>query len=144
MRKYVFIGCGGFLGAILRYLIKNIAIDHYHGNFPLNTLIVNVIGAFLIALILTAAFEAGAFDPDIRLGITTGFLGAFTTFSTLCKETVGLLQNGSYFSAVSYLAVSTMLGLGAAYIGIVAAREMVCKWFKREEDGNDIPESDVE
>ena len=144
MRKYVSIGCGGFLGAISRYLIKNISIYHYHENVPLNTLIINVIGAFLMALILTVALEIWAFDPDIRLGITTGFLGAFTTFSTLCKETVGLLQNGDYFSAISYLTVSTMLGLGAAYMGIVVAREMVCKWFKRKRDGNDILESDVD
>lgn len=123
MKKYVFIGCGGFLGAILRYLVKGIQIYHYQENIPLNTLFINISGTFLLAVIMATAAEIWEFDPDIRLGLTTGLIGAYTTFSTLCKETAGLLQNGDYFSAISYLTVSTVLGLGMAYFGIVLARE---------------------
>lgn len=133
MRKYIFIGCGSFIGAILRYLIKGIQIYNYHESVPLNTLSINVLGAFVMALILTTAFEVWTFDADIRLGVTTGFLGAFTTFSTLCKETAVLMQNGNYFSAVSYMTVSIALGLGAAYFGIVVAREAGSKLLKRRE-----------
>ncbi len=127
MRKYIYIGCGSFIGAVLRYLVKNIQIYSYHENIPINTLFINILGAFIMAFILTIAFEVWAFDSDVRLGLTTGLLGAFTTFSTLCKETVVLLQNGDYFSAISYMAISTILGLGAAYFGIVAARELGSK-----------------
>jgi len=124
MRKYVFIGCGSFAGAALRYLAKGIQICNYHGNVPLNTLLINVLGALMIAFISTIAYEVWAFDSDVRLGLTTGLLGAFTTFSTLCKETVGLLQDGCYLSAISYMTVSVMLGLASAYFGVVLARKI--------------------
>ncbi len=142
MRKYIYIGCGSFIGAILRYLIKGVQIYNYHENVPLNTLFVNVLGAFVMASILTIAFEVWAFDSDVRLGATTGFLGAFTTFSTLCKETVGLIQSGDYFSAISYVTVSIALGLGAAYFGSVAAREIGSKLFRQNEIVDNIIESE--
>lgn len=127
MRKYVYIGIGGILGAILRYYIKNIQIYHYKEVIPLNTLLINISGSFVLALILTIAFEVWEFDSNIRLGIAAGFTGAYTTFSTMCKETVTLINNGYYFSAVSYITVSTILGLGAVYFGIVVAREVKSK-----------------
>ncbi len=131
MRKYIFIGLGGMLGAILRYAIKGVPLYHYHENIPLNTLLINVAGSFILALVLTVAFEVWAFDANIRLGIATGFLGAFTTFSTLCRETVELIYLGDYYSAVSYMAVSVMIGITAVYFGIVLARETVSKLVKK-------------
>lgn len=131
MRKYILIGLGGTGGALLRYAIKNIHLNNYHGNIPLNTLFINVSGSFILALVLTIAFEVYEFDADIRLGIATGFLGAYTTFSTLCRETVGLLHKGLYFSATSYVAVSVTLGLAAVYFGMVMAREIVPGLLKR-------------
>lgn len=134
MKKYFFICIGGILGTISRFLIKEIHIYRYHENFPLNTLIVNITGSFILALILTIAFEIWEFDESVRLGITTGFLGAYTTFSTLCKETVSLMKEGFYFSAILYITVSTMIGLAAAYFGIVLAREVVSKLVKKEKE----------
>lgn len=136
MRKYIFIGIGGILGAILRYYIEHIQIYHYKEAVPLNTLLINVSGSFLLALILTIALEVWEFDSDIRLGIGTGFLGAFTTFSTMCKETVLLLKGGDYYSAISYITVSTMIGLAAAYLGIVIAREVVAKKVEGKKNGS--------
>jgi CrcB protein len=136
MRKYIYIGCGGFTGAILRYLIEQIRIQNYHESIPLNTLFINVSGAFLLAFILTIAFEVWEMDSDIRLGITTGFLGAYTTFSTLCKETVMLLRGGEYLSAIFYIIISAMLGLGAAYLGVVLARKTGSLMIKKQENKN--------
>ena len=130
MRKYIFIALGGILGAVLRYIIRNIHM--YKGVFPLNTLIINIIGSFILALILTLAFEVMDFDSDIRLGIATGFLGAFTTFSTMIKETVVLINSGYYYSAISYLVISTILGLVSAYFGIIIAREVISKMVNRQ------------
>ena len=146
MRKYIFIGCGSFVGAALRYLVKGIQIYNYHENVPLNTLLINVFGALIIAFILTIAYEVWAFDSDIRLGLTTGLLGAFTTFSTLCKETVGLLQDGYYFSAISYMTVSVMLGLASVYFGVVLARKIGSKMTEKREKLDKLieKESDVD
>lgn len=134
MKKLIFIGLGGFLGAVLRYSIKNIHIYNYSEGIPINTLIINVTGCFLIGLLLTIAFEIWEMEDHIRLGAATGLLGAFTTFSTLCKETVELLKNGDYYSAISYLTMSTVLGLIAVYFGVIAAREAVAKVLKEEHD----------
>ena len=146
MRKYIFIGCGSFAGAVMRYLAKGIQIYNYHENVPLNTLLINILGALLIAFILTIAYEVWTFDSDVRLGLTTGVLGAFTTFSTFCKETVGLLQEGYYFSAISYMTVSVMLGLASAYFGVVLARKIGSKLAEKREKLDKLTgkESDVD
>lgn len=127
MKKCLYIGIFGFFGAILRYFIKNIHIYHYKEMVPINTILINVTGSFLLALILTIALEVWNIKEEVRLGIATGFLGAFTTFSTLCKDTVTLINKGLYFSALNYITISTLLGLCAAYFGIVLAREFVPK-----------------
>lgn len=133
MRKYIYIGAGGVFGAILRYYIKNIHLYHYKELIPLNTLLINITGSFILALVLTIAYEIWDFDSNIRLGIATGFLGAFTTFSTMCKETVSLIESGNYYSALSYITTSTVLGLAAAYFGIIIAREVVSKLVNKED-----------
>lgn len=127
MRKYVFIGIGGFLGAVARYLIKSVQLLNYQGSFPLNTLLINLTGSFLLAFVFTVAAEIRDFDDDIRLGIGTGFIGAYTTFSTMCKESVNLLSGGNYFTALCYILISTLLGLTAVYSGHALARKAVAK-----------------
>jgi fluoride exporter len=136
VRKYVFIGIGSFIGAVLRYFVRNIQTFDFQGKIPLSTLIINFVGAFVLALILTVAFEIWEFNPDVRLGLTTGLIGAFTTFSTVCKEAVGLINNGEYFFAISYIVLSAVLGLGAAYLGTVAAREIGNKFTAGKEQAD--------
>lgn len=138
MIKYVCIGTGGFLGAISRLLIEKVHIYHYKEIIPLNTLVINVTGCFILALLLTLALEIWEIDECIRLGITTGFLGAYTTFSTLCKETVSLLTNGYYFSAISYITMSSVLGLVTVYFGVVIAREFIVKIVKGKKSEEDV------
>lgn len=136
MRKYTFIAIGGMLGAILRYIIKGIHLYHYNEVIPINTLLINISGSFFLALTLTITFEIFEFNSDIRLGIATGFFGAYTTFSTLCKETVTLMRQGYYYSAISYIGFSIMFGLAAAYFGVVLAREVISK-FKNKQNNTD-------
>lgn len=134
MKKYIFIALGGMLGAMLRYRIEHIHIYHYKEIVPINTLMINITGSFVLALVLTIAFEIWQFSSDLRLGIATGFLGAYTTFSTMCKETVNLMKQGYYYSSISYIGFSTMLGLAAAYFAIILAREIVAKLVKENDD----------
>ena len=142
MKKYVFIFIGGILGAILRYLIKNIDItSFYSGVLPLNTLFINICGSFILALVLTTAFEVYDFNVNIRLGIATGFLGAFTTFSTLCKESVNLIRQGHYYSSIIYLFSSVLLGLMAAYLGVIFTRKVISKFILKN---NTLSEIDSE
>lgn len=122
MRKYIFIGVGGFLGAVIRYYIRGIQNSANSGGIPINTLLINAVGAFVLAVVLTIALEKWHFNTDLRLGVSVGLLGALTTFSTLCKETVGLIMAGDISSALMYVAFSILLGYGAAFCGIAFAR----------------------
>lgn len=124
MKKILYLTCGSAFGAVARYQLENITIVGYQGFFPLNTLIINLSGAFLIALILTIWSEVREFDCDLRLGLTTGLMGAYTTFSTLCKEASSLLFAAKYLTAFCYLSTSLLLGLGAVFLGTKAARAM--------------------
>lgn len=145
MRKYIYIGCGGFAGATARYLIKTIQVTGIYENFPVKTLVINILGSFLLAFILKIGFDVREFDADLRIGITTGFLGAFTTFSTLCKEAVSLLNHGEYFSSILYIMLSILLGMGAAFFGIVLAKGVGLKYFNRKKLADSVEiERDVE
>ncbi|WP_324825392.1 fluoride efflux transporter CrcB [Sinanaerobacter sp. ZZT-01] len=124
MQKYIYIGCGGFAGAIIRYSIKQIQIQNYYERIPLDTLFINISGAFLLAFILTAASKAWKINANMQMGITVGFLGAYTTFSTFCKETVLLIQSGDYFAAFFYVIISVALGFGAACLGMKFAHKI--------------------
>lgn len=134
MRKYIYIGLGGFLGAALRVTVKDISLYKINEVFPINTLLINVLGCFLIALFLTVCIEILEVDPDIRLGVATGFVGAFTTFSTVCKEVVSLLSHGFYFTAAAYIIASLLLGFAAVYLGVVTAREIILKFTRNKPD----------
>lgn len=143
MKKYVLIGIGGFLGAISRYSIKNVIIFNPHRAIPLNTLLINISGSFILAFFLTAAFKYLNTSEDIRIGISTGFLGAYTTFSALCKETVMLLNNGSIYPALLYLALSSVLGLGAIFSGVVAAKR-IAVGFRLKNLNEEKPENNTD
>lgn len=121
MRKWIGISLGGALGAMLRYLIRGIILIPDAGAFPLNTLLINVVGSF--ALLLTTVSGIFTLKPDLRLGLTVGFLGAFTTFSTVCREIALLLSDGSFGMALLYALSTVLLGLLAAYLGYTLARK---------------------
>ena len=127
MRKVFFIGIGGILGAILRYWIRGIPILSISMNAVINTFLINVAGCFLISFVITISLAILKHDTAIRLGITTGFLGAFTTFSTLCREAAEL---GIIFG-LTYVVTSAILGLVAVYLGFLLANHVVPKSVKK-------------
>ncbi len=97
------------------FLVANLG-----ATFPLGTLTINVIGCFLLAF-LTTLFLQGAVKEDLRLILGTGFLGAFTTFSTFELEAEGLLSNGQWWPASAYILGNLLLGFGAVFLGRAAA-----------------------
>lgn len=116
---YVFIGGG--LGAMCRYGVTTMAGILLGGMFPWGTLIVNLVGSFLMGLVLGAllplAKSLQLLPESLRLLLTVGFLGGFTTFSSFSMETLTLIRGDSFFLAAVNVVGSIVLGLSAAYIG---------------------------
>ncbi|GLY09478.1 fluoride efflux transporter CrcB [Pseudobacillus badius] len=113
--KGFFVMTGGFVGAISRYGFGE-WIDPVHG-FPLGTLLINLIGCFLLGWFLTYVSRSPRVKPEVVLMIGTGFIGSFTTFSTFSVETIRLVQAGSVLLAVLYVLLSTLAGLLLAEAG---------------------------
>lgn len=121
---YFLVGIGGALGAVIRYTLGLWVKGWNHGLFPVGTFIINVSGSFLIGMITTLALERSVISPRVRLAVTTGFLGGYTTFSTFSFETVQLFIKGNASLAMIYALTSIFLGLIGAWLGIAAARKI--------------------
>ncbi len=117
---WVFVTVGGATGALARYWLSGWVASAFSGFFPLGTLVVNVLGSFLLGFGMQA-MEAMPVSAEVRTMLTIGFLGAFTTFSTFSYEAVTLLRDGDWTRAMLYIGLSFVLGLTAVLIGIGAA-----------------------
>jgi CrcB protein len=117
------VGCGGFLGANLRYWLGGLIQNRAGSVFPIGTLAVNVSGSFVLGALLALALREN-WSPGWRLFLGVGLLGGYTTFSTFSQETVGLLGDGSHRLALLYVLGNVILGILGAWLGIVAARSM--------------------
>ena len=124
LAPYAAVSAGGMLGANARFWVGTWAADHWGVAFPWGTLLVNVTGSFLLGLYLTLAPERLAGRSTARLFVTTGFCGAYTTFSTFSYETVALVQSGSAHLALAYVAANLLLGLAAVVAGSLPARAL--------------------
>lgn len=118
MMQLVWIGLGGGLGAILRYLLGGL-VQHWtnSASFPYGTLAVNILGCFMIGLLGHLGEARGAFSPEGRLLVFTGILGGFTTFSSFGFETLGLARAGLGAAALGNVAANMLLSLAAVWAG---------------------------
>ncbi|MEO8762665.1 MAG: fluoride efflux transporter CrcB [Ginsengibacter sp.] len=116
MRIIVAIGLGSCIGGISRYLLSQFIQNKLLSVFPFGTMIVNIIGCFLIGIVFGLS-ERGSFSMEWRLFLATGVLGGFTTFSAFSNETVSLLRDGQLWQAFTYIACSVIIGLLATFSG---------------------------
>lgn len=114
MAECLFVGIGGFIGSVCRYLIGLIPLSPSNG-FPVKTLVINVAGAFAIGLIAAAAAKNADMSPRIVLLLKTGICGGFTTFSTFALEISDLVRGGSWAAAAAYMLLSLILGVAAVF-----------------------------
>lgn len=117
MKNYLLVAIGGMLGAIARYWLGGVLSQRWPLALPVETLVINVSGSFLLGFLTSAGIEYGVISQPWRLAFGVGFLGAYTTFSTWQVESLRLLQQGSTRFAVLNLSVSVALELLAAWTG---------------------------
>lgn len=119
------VGTGSFVGGILRYLISGWAAEVFGAGFPYGTLIVNVVGCFIMSFVMMFGAEMGNIDVNMRLFLTTGIMGALTTFSTFSFETFQFLREGNLFLAGTNIFLNLFLGLLSVWLGLIVARAIV-------------------
>ena len=122
VKTLLFIGAGSFLGGVSRYVLTRLVQDHILHVFPYGTLVVNIVGCFLIGLFYGLFDRGHVLDPDIRMFLTVGFCGGFTTFSTFANENFSMLQGGNFLGMGVYAVLSLALGLAMVYLGQLAVK----------------------
>lgn len=113
MDRFLWVGLGGAIGSILRYTLSLLPIK---SSFPVLTLITNLLGAFIIGVVV-GLFEKQYMSSHIHLFLKTGVCGGFTTFSTFSLETLTLLENGMIFMAIVYAFISIAGCIVGVYLG---------------------------
>jgi CrcB protein len=124
MQAYLAIAIGGTLGCWARYGMTILIQAIYGREFPYATISINVLGSFLMGFLFIETLERLTIGPHFRIGLLTGFLGGFTTFSTFAIETLLLAEQGEAAKSALYVALSVGLGLLAAFGGAYIARNL--------------------
>ncbi len=124
MGRFLIICLGGALGTGARFLISTGMARAFGPQFPRGTILINVTGSFLIALVLELSLRTGALSPGMRLFLTTGVMGGYTTYSSFNYETLRLAEDGSAGLAALNLALTVVGCLAAGVLGLLAARAL--------------------
>ena len=125
MARFVWVCLGGAVGTGARYAIAGWAARRFGSEFPYGTLLVNVVGSFAIALIMQLSLTTGVVSPSLRVFLTVGVLGGFTTYSAFNYETLGYLQSGAWLMGSINVLAMVIACLVAGLAGLASARLLV-------------------
>jgi fluoride exporter len=117
LRNYLYVFVGGGLGASMRYWISGLIPRWFDSGFPYANLFINVSGSFLIGLLMTAMEDRFLVSPSLRIFLTIGILGGYTTFSSFSYEAVALLNSGEILRASVFIVLSIGLCLFGTFLG---------------------------
>lgn len=124
LANYLAVAVGGALGAMLRYYLGGSLLARAATPFPTATFVINITGSFIIGFFLTLATERLPLSPHLRLAVAVGFVGAYTTFSTFEYETIRLIEEGHFITALLNVVLSVAVGFVAVWGGIALARKL--------------------
>jgi len=122
MSRFLAVAAGGALGAVSRYSVALLVAMFWKRDFPLATLLINVSGSFVLGFFATFAAGKTSLDPVWRLLVATGFVGAYTTFSTFEYETQRLTESGAAWWGALNVVTSVAAGFAAVQLGVFLAR----------------------
>lgn len=117
IRSIIFVALGGGLGSALRFIVSKLVQDNMPGIFPYPTLTVNLLGCLLIGLFYGMSARGNIGNDSVKLLLTTGLCGGFTTFSTFCNENLSLMRGEHAFATLLYTGGSVILGFIAVAVG---------------------------
>jgi CrcB protein len=119
MKHLLLVGLGGFIGSAARFLVSKLNLSWHFFSIPMGTLTVNVLGSFIIGILVGISAKSDLISTDLRLFLMVGFCGGFTTFSSFISENLMLMQNGQVFTVLIYTSLSILLGFLAVYLGYI-------------------------
>jgi len=122
--RFLWICAAGALGTGARYLISGWVLAVLGAGFPYGTLAVNVLGSFLIGLVMQVGLATPLLSPTLRMTLTTGFIGGFTTYSSFNYETIRLVQDGAWKLAIGNVAITLATCFAAGLTGIALGRSL--------------------
>jgi CrcB protein len=125
VKAILYVAIGAALGGVARYLLAPLIQHRVGGDFPIGTLLINITGSFLLGLIIRYVLQMDTMSTELRLLLTTGFCGGYTTFSSFSYETAWLIQDGEYVHAAGYVVMSVGISLLATFAGFVAANQLI-------------------
>jgi fluoride exporter len=123
--SFLLVGVGGFFGSIARYATSRSIDIKLNSIFPYGTMTVNIIGSFILGVVIAWASKKTDGAENLRLLFATGFCGGFTTFSAFAFENLNMLQQRMFGTAVLYALISLVLGIVAVYTGIFTAKNLL-------------------
>lgn len=121
----VLIAAGGAAGAVSRYLVQGWVQSLGGERFPWGTFVVNISGSFVLGVVFALAIDRAILAPEVRIPLMVGFLGSYTTFSTLMLESWRLVEEGDYLFVLGNLLGSVVVGLIAVVAGLVVGRTLL-------------------
>lgn len=124
MERFLIVCGAGAAGCGARYLIALWAAKRIGTAFPYGTLIVNIVGSFLIAFVLELSTRVANFPPNLRIALTTGFLGGLTTYSSFNYETTALVTGGNATRGLLNIGITLIGCLVAGYLGLLLGRRL--------------------
>jgi CrcB protein len=122
IKHLIWIGAGGFVGSVLRFLVSKLITRWAASPFPFGTFVVNIAGCFLIGLFYGLSQKGMLLSTEWRLFLIVGLCGGFTTFSTFSHENMMLLKDTAFIYSALYISLSIFLGLMAVYAGYILAK----------------------
>ena len=126
---WLLVAVGGAAGSVLRFAVGRWAGSHWGPDTVMGTLIVNVTGSFVIGLLVGISLERAPLPEPVRSFAAVGFLGGYTTFSTLSLESVRLIMEGEFVRAAANVGGSIIAGLGAAFLGLLMGNVAARAWW---------------
>jgi CrcB protein len=125
MSIYIAIAIGGSFGAMSRHWMSISTYQWLGHEFPYGTLMVNLLGSLLIGFLSVLLVYRFQVSETVRLGVLSGFLGSFTTFSTFAIDTLQLAENEAMLKAIAYVVLSVLLCVLGAWAGLVTAKQII-------------------